>query len=126
VPANMIFILAVVVVVLGSIGLVVVMMSFSRLWIRAFLSGTKIMMFDLIGMRLRGSNMKTIVEQCIVSSQAGFPVSCKDMERAFLQKVDIEKVTAAYIVSKEQQLDFSFMELVEAEREQRLEKMLDR
>jgi uncharacterized protein YqfA (UPF0365 family) len=89
----------------------------ARIWLQAYLSGTPITFVSLIGMKLRKSDMKKIVEQCIVSTQAGFPISCADMERAWLQKVDIVKVTTAYITARRREQDFSFPELVTAELE---------
>jgi hypothetical protein len=46
------------------------------------------------------------------------------MERAWLQKVDIAKVTLAYITARKREQDFPFVELVDAEREGRLESRL--
>ncbi len=109
---------------LSSVG--IVMLCFFPAWLRGVLSGTPITMINLLGMRLRRSNVNAIVDQCIAASQAGHPVSCADMERAWLQKVDIEKVTLAYITAKKRELNFTFQELVDAERAGRLEELLKR
>lgn len=107
------------------LGLVVFAIVFFRHWIRAFLTGTKVTLFDLIGMRLRGSDMSSILDQCVAANQAGHPISCKEMEQAHLQKVDIEKVTLAYIAASKRREKFSFQELVDAERQRRLEEILN-
>jgi hypothetical protein len=46
------------------------------------------------------------------------------MERAYLQGVDLEKVTLAYIRSKSENLGFTFEELVKAELDFRLREKL--
>jgi len=105
------------IVLLIGIVLSVLAIGITQTWLQAFLSGTPITFVSLIGMKLRKSDMQKIVEQCIVSTQAGFPISCADMERAWLQKVDIVKVTTAYITARRREQDFSFQELVAAELE---------
>lgn len=116
VPQVMLFALFGVVLLIGIV-LFVSTIGVARTWLQAFLSGTPITFVSLIGMKLRKSDMQKIVEQCIVSTQAGFPISCADMERAWLQKVDIVKVTTAYITARRREQDFSFQELVAAELE---------
>lgn len=123
-PNSTIFIIAAV-GFLVFVGIVLaIFFSFYRTWMRAFLAGTRINFLNLVFMKVRGSDMNKIVNQCIAANQAGFPVSCTDMERAWLRKVDIEKVTLAYITARKRDQDFSFQELVEAEREGRLERLL--
>lgn len=116
VPQVMLFAIFGVVLLIGIV-LFVSTIGVARTWLQAFLSGTPITFVSLIGMKLRKSDMQKIVEQCIVSTQAGFPISCADMERAWLQKVDIVKVTTAYITARRREQDFSFRELVAAELE---------
>lgn len=92
-----------------------IFLTLFRPWLRAFLSGVPITLFQLVGMKLRRLNTRLILEQGIAASQAGHPVSWADLERACLQKVDLEKVTQAYITSRKRDENFTFDELVSAE-----------
>ncbi len=100
--------------------------SFFRPWLKGFLAGTPISLFNLIGMRLRRSNVNLILDQGIAVAQAGHRISWPDLERAYLQKVDLEKMTLAYISSQKQNLGFTFRELVEAELEGNLAKFMQK
>ena len=60
----------------------------------------------------------------IMVKQGGAAVSCTDMEKAYLQGVDLEKVTLAIIEAKKQGIDVTFDELVDAERHDRLAEKL--
>ena len=100
--------------------------TFFRPWIKGFLSGTPISLFQLIGMKLRRVNINEVMTQGIASAQAGHPIPWVDLERAWLQKVDLEKVTLAYIACQKQDERFTFPELVEAERHDRLDDLLKR
>src|SRR5215475_6051941 len=59
--------------VLGLVGLffVIVFFSFLRLWIQCFLTGAKISIWDLVGMKLRNVDYAMIVRQKIALVQAG-------------------------------------------------------
>ena len=98
--------------------------TFFRPWMKAFVSGVPIPLAGLIGMKIRRSNIQQILEQGIAAAQAGQPISWPDLERAWLQKVDLEKVTLAYVTSQQRNLGFTFPELVAAEQEGKLAKLL--
>ena len=90
-PAAQIFLIVVILVVLFSLLLIfVVFFSFFRAWLRAFMSGAPIPFIQLIGMKLRKSDANLIVSQGIAASQAVFPIPWVDLERAFLQQVDLK------------------------------------
>ena len=95
-----------------------------RPWLQAFLSGCPISVFQLIGMRLRQVNPNEVIPVAIAATQGGHPIAWAELERAYLQKIDIEKVATAYVTARERGGNFTFEELVDAERESRLEKLL--
>jgi uncharacterized protein YqfA (UPF0365 family) len=59
-----------------------------------------------------------------MAKQAGVSISCREMESAYLQGVDLEKVTLAMIHAKREGKELPFRELVEAELEDRLAEKL--
>ena len=97
-----------------------------RPWLQAFLSGCPVSVFQLIGMRLRNVNPNHIIPVAISATQGGHPIAWAELERAYLQKIDIEKVATAYVTARERGDNFTFEELVDAERESRLDELLKR
>ena len=106
--------------------LLVIVLAFFRPWLQAFLSGCPVSVFQLIGMRLRKVNPNKIIPVGIAATQGGHPVGWAELERAYLQGIDIEKVAMAYVTARERGNNFTFEELVDAERESRLDKLLNR
>lgn len=103
-----------------------IFLAFFRPWLQAFVSGCPVSVFQLIGMRLRKVDPNKIVSVGIAATQGGHPVGWAELERAYLQGVDIEKVSMAYVTASERGDNFTFEELVDAERESRLDKLLNR
>ena len=95
-----------------------------RLWLQAFMSQANVPLFELIGMKLRRMDAKLVVDCRIMSVQAGHPVSMRDLQIAQLSGADLEMVTRAWIDAQTSGKDFTFEELVEAERSQTLAKLL--
>ena len=114
--------LVVLIMLLVLLGIVMVML---RPWLQAFLSGCPVSVFQLIGMRLRRVNPNEVIAVGIAATQGGHPIEWAELERAYLQKIDIEKVATAYVTARERGNNFTFEELVDAERESRLDKLLN-
>jgi uncharacterized protein YqfA (UPF0365 family) len=97
--------------ILGAIGLLlvifflVVFFSFLRLWIQSFLTGAKIGIFDLIGMKLRSVDYAMIVRQKIALVQAGVKVSTQDMEAHYLSRGNVPKTATAVIAAHKAGMD---------------------
>ncbi|MFH1921747.1 MAG: flotillin-like FloA family protein [Planctomycetota bacterium] len=99
---------------------------FFSTWIQAYLSGVPIMILDLVGMKLRQTDVKAVVRALILAKQGGVAISCAEMERAWMQGVDLEKVVLAATKVNKDNMDLTFQALVEAELENRLAEVLDR
>ncbi|MDY0167601.1 MAG: flotillin-like FloA family protein [Thermoguttaceae bacterium] len=93
-------------------------------WFQATMSGVRLSVYDIIGMRLRGTDVKAVIQALVMAHHAGAPLSVTEVERAFLQGVDLEKVILAYVRAKKDDMDVTFQELVEADLEHRLEEKL--
>ncbi len=119
-----VFLIALVFVGFVMFVMLVLMIWMLRPWVKAFTSGTPISVFQIIGMRFRKVDLGLVLDQGIAANQAGFPVSWNDLESAYLQGVDLERLTTAYIAAQKRELGFTFQELVDADRDDRLEKLL--
>ena len=82
-------------------------------------------MIELVGMKLRQTNVSAVVRALIVAKQSGVTISPADMEAAWIQGVDLEKVTLAMIEAERQKMDLTFQDLVDAELHDRLSGMLN-
>jgi uncharacterized protein YqfA (UPF0365 family) len=87
------------ILLLMAIFLVVVFLSFFRLWIQCWMTSAKIGFLDLIGMKLRNVDYSMIVRQKIALVQAGVRVDTRDLESHYLARGNVPKTAAAVIAS---------------------------
>ena len=88
------------------------------------LSGAPISIFQIIGMRLRRTNASVIVRNLIAAKQGGVSVSCVELERAYLQGCDLEKLTLAMIEANRRGMKITFQEALDAELHDRLQEKM--
>jgi uncharacterized protein YqfA (UPF0365 family) len=93
------------VLLLIGIFFLVIFFSFVRLWIQCLLTGAKISILDLIGMKLRNVDYGMIVRQKIALVQAGVKVSTQDMEAHYLARGNVPKTAAAVIAAHKAGMD---------------------
>ncbi|MBO0698032.1 MAG: flotillin-like FloA family protein, partial [Zavarzinella sp.] len=85
--------------------MLILFFSFVRLYIQSLLTGAKIGIFDLIGMKLRNVDYAMIVRQKIALVQAGVRVSTEDLESHFLARGNVPKTATAVIAAHKAGLD---------------------
>ena len=96
------------ILLLVGIFFLVIFFSFLRLWIQCFLTGAKISILDLIGMKLRNVDYSMIVRQKIALVQAGVRVSTQDMEAHYLARGNVPKTTTAVIAAHKAGFDWDW------------------
>ena len=94
-----IFVLIVLLIIFG------LLFNFLGLYVRAFVSGAKVGMLDLIGMRLRRVPGVVIVNSRIQASRAGINVSTPEMESHLLAGGDVQRVINAMIAANKANID---------------------
>jgi|GEM_PF-1821441 len=109
--------------VIGVLYVLVFAMIFSP-WLRAGTSGVPISVLRLIAMKLRRTDVDTVIGALIVAKQGGVAISCEEMENAWNQGVDLEKVTLAMVQAARYDIEVTFEQLVDAEMSDRLAEML--
>jgi len=106
-----------------------VFLAFARvfnLWFQAYMSGVGVPMVEILGMIFRKVDAKAVVKALIMAKQvAGVDLSREELERAYLQGADLDKLARAVIRAKEQNIEITFQELVEADRNDRLAEMIN-
>src|SRR5262245_10609655 len=100
----MVLVVGLFVLLLGII-LIVIFFSFIRLWIQSLLTGAKISILDLVGMKLRNVDYSMIVRQKIALVQSGIKVVTEDLEAHYLSRGNVPKTATAVIAAHKAGLD---------------------
>lgn len=96
----------VLVVVIGIVVLVIVLIlawvlfSFLNLFIQAFVSGARVSLVDMIGMKLRKVDLRTIVLQRIAAVKAGLDIPTAKLETHYLAGGRVVYVVRALIAAR--------------------------
>ncbi len=100
----------IVVVLIGIAALVLVgiFMHFLGVWIRALMSGAKVSLWSLVGMKLRRIPPALIVDARISLIKAGLALSTDDMEAHYLAGGDVLNVVKALIAADKANISLSF------------------
>jgi uncharacterized protein YqfA (UPF0365 family) len=93
------------VALLFGIFMLIIFFSFVRLWIQSLLTGAKIGILDLVGMKLRNVDYAMIVKQKIALVQSGVRVTTEDLEAHFLSRGNVAKTATAVIAAHKAGLD---------------------
>ncbi|MBM4062268.1 MAG: UPF0365 family protein [Planctomycetes bacterium] len=88
--------------------LVLILLKFISLWVQAYMSGTRIGLFQLVGMSLRKVEPKVIVRGAIAATQAGLPLIVKDLEAHYLAGGNVLNVVNALIAADRANLGLDF------------------
>lgn len=100
--AVVVFVLIIVLVIFAII------FQFLGLYIRALVSGARVSMLELIGMRLRRVNSNVIVNARIQAMRAGLQMSQAEMESHVLAGGDVQRVIAAMIAANKANIDLNW------------------
>jgi len=97
-------------VVAGVIGIafVLLILSYGPLWLQARLSGASVSFSELIGMRFRKVNVRTIVVSRVTAVRAGLSLSTRQLESHYLAGGRVPNVVRALIAADRANIDLSF------------------
>jgi uncharacterized protein YqfA (UPF0365 family) len=104
-PGNPLLWVGIIFALLLTIFLVVIFFSFIRLWIQSLLTGARISILDLVGMKLRNVDYPMIVRQKIALVQAGIKVNTEDLEAHYLARGNVPKTATAVIAAHKAGMD---------------------
>ncbi|VAX37105.1 UPF0365 protein YqfA [hydrothermal vent metagenome] len=82
--------------------------QFINLWIQALLSKAPVGIFELVGMRLRKVDIKTIVYSRIRAVKSGLPITTNDLETHYLAGGRVPNVVSALIAARKAKIDLDF------------------
>jgi uncharacterized protein YqfA (UPF0365 family) len=103
-------VLGVILVIVGIpvLILILLMLGFLRLWIQAIFARADVKFSELIGMRLRKVDPRTIVISKITAIQAGLTLTTKDLESHYLAGGRVPNVVRALIAANRANIALSF------------------
>ncbi len=88
--------------------MLIVIFNFGALWLRATLSGARVKLSVLIGMRLRKVNPNIIVNARIMAIKAGLPLDANSLEAHYLAKGNVPNVVRALIAASKADIPLDF------------------
>jgi uncharacterized protein YqfA (UPF0365 family) len=99
---------ALAILILFIVVVLLVLLKFLNLWIQAYMSGTPIGLFQLVGMSLRKVNPTVIVRAAISATQAGLPLNVRELEAHYLAGGRVLNVVQALIAADRANLGLDF------------------
>ncbi|HUB27597.1 MAG TPA: flotillin-like protein FloA [Tepidisphaeraceae bacterium] len=103
------------IVIIGLVVLVIILLivfgllfQFIGLYVRALVSGARVRLLELLGMRLRKVNALIIVNSRIQAIRAGLQVTQADMESHLLAGGNVQRVINAMIAANKANIDLSW------------------
>jgi uncharacterized protein YqfA (UPF0365 family) len=104
----------IIVAMIAAFVLAIVLFSYGKLWLQAFVSNAHVSLFDLIGMSLRQVHSRTIVDAKIMAMQAGVGldprtgVTTRRLEAHYLAGGNVPRVIRALIAAHRADIDLDF------------------
>lgn len=104
---NWTFILMIAAAVAGLVVLGIII-SFFNVWLRAWLSGAYVSIFNLVAMRLRGVPYGVIVEARIRAGKAGIDIDVNDIEAQYLAGGNVIACVQALIAAQKARIELDW------------------
>ena len=110
----LLFIAAVAIALVAAFVVALVLFSYGKLWLQAFVSNAHVSMLSLIGMSLRQVHARTIVEAKIMAMQAGVGtdpdtgITTRRLEAHYLAGGNVPRVIHALIAAHRADIDLDF------------------
>ena len=100
----------VIIAIVGVFGFFVfiVLGRFFKLWIQAWVSGARVRIIDLIGMKFRNVDARTIVISRIRAMKSGVPLSTAELEEHYLAGGRVPSVVSSLIAAQKARIDLDY------------------
>ena len=95
---------------IAVLAFIIVFVNFLGVWIRALMSGARVSLWSLIGMKLRRVRPSLIVDARIRLIKAGLSLETNDLEAHYLAGGDVINVVNALIAADKANIDLSFQQ----------------
>ncbi|MCC7475887.1 MAG: flotillin-like protein FloA [Pirellulales bacterium] len=111
---NVYYLVGAAIVLFMAFVVVLVMFSYGKLWVQAFVSNARVSLWSLIGMSLRQVHARTIVEAKIMAMQAGVGtdpqtgITTRRLEAHYLAGGNVPRVIHALVAAHRADIDLDF------------------
>jgi len=82
-------------VLLAQIILIVLVVKFGSLWLKAWLSGVPVSAWQILTMRVQGAKPNVVVDSYIMAAKAGLRVSLDELKDHFIAGGNVQQVVMA-------------------------------
>src|ERR1044072_1430210 len=96
------------VVALACFVVLLIILNFGMIWVRALFSGAKVTFTDLIALKLRRVPVGMIVDTRITAVKSGLPLTIDDLSTHYLAGGNVEMVVLALIAAKKAGIHLDF------------------
>ncbi len=93
---------------IGLLLILILVITFIQVWVKAMFSGVPISMFTLLGMRLRGVPYAEIVDTRITAAKAGLDVTIEDLDRHYLAGGNLMPTVQALISARKARMNLNW------------------
>ena len=111
---GMLYLIVTGIVILFALVVVVIIFNFGSIWLQAYMSNARVSFFNLLGMKLRQVDVRTIVDAKIMAMQAGVGtdpqtgITTRRLEAHFLANGDVPRVIHAIVAAHRADIDLDF------------------
>lgn len=102
------YVILIVIAAIILLGVMVIFLNFFTLWFQALLSNARVSLADLIGMRFRKVEARTVVLSRIRAVKSGLPISTNQLETHYLAGGRVVNVVTALIASMRAKIDLDW------------------
>ena len=107
-PGNNVVIFLLILLAVIVLGIVIVLARYLGLWVQALFSNARVSIFEIIGMRLRKVDVRTIVMSRIRAVKAGLNVSTNNLETHYLAGGRVPNCVTALISAQKAKIDLDW------------------
>ncbi|MCC5822400.1 MAG: flotillin-like protein FloA [Phycisphaerales bacterium] len=102
------YVILIVIAAIILLGVMVIFLNFFTLWFQALLSNARVSLADLIGMRFRKVEARTVVLSRIRAVKSGLPISTNQLETHYLAGGRVVNVVTALIAAMRAKIDLDW------------------
>lgn len=119
-PEQIVMIVFLVIVLITGLIILLLFASLFRLWLQATMCGAKVSILNLIGMKLRRSDCKHVVNMICMAKQCGLNIRNDYIESAIIQGADVETAILTLQKAKERGIDLSWEDAISEDTRRRI------
>lgn len=107
-PVGMLYLVGIAVLCIILLVIIIIVSTFASIWVRAWTSGARVRILDLIALRLRRVPVGMVVDTRITAVKSGLPLSIDDLSTHYLAGGNVEMVVLALIAAKKAGIHLDF------------------